>query len=239
MVRTKLSNLDTYISTIGNDITKFNGYVQMLVQTLNSRGETTNDLITNLFKGYASCSDQNFVKYIARKQEDYEEGVSSDLTATTLMEQADQKYRTLKDKEIWEAPSAEEEKLIALEARFAELKKKMSEKKSKTKKETGTKSDGGKKKKNLKQKPKWMFEEPKPEDLYKPKQWNGKTWYYCGKASGGKCTPGQYRCHKPSMCKGTAAFKRKADTPSDNPTPSKKVVINEALNEIEGGYDSA
>ena len=113
MIRTKLSNLDTYIGQVGNDISKFNKYVQTLLEALNARGETTTDLLTNLFKGYAACSDKTFVKYIADKQADYEEG--KDLESNELMVLAENKYKILKTKEIWEAPSEEEAKLISTE----------------------------------------------------------------------------------------------------------------------------
>ena len=244
MIRTKLTNLDAYIQVIGNDISKFNGYVKMLIQTLHARGETTQDLLTNLFKGYAACSDKNFVKYIARKQEDYEEGSESALTVSQLMEMADQKYRTLKAKEIWEAPSLEEEKLIALESRIEELKKKLAKHKKKPNESKDSKSSGsqpeGERKQKRKQKPDWMLKEPSAPDLKKPKTWNGREWWWCGTRTGGKCNPAQYRVHKPSECKGMSGGKRKSEQKTSN-NPSKKVVIQEALNsvqEIEGGYHS-
>jgi hypothetical protein len=89
-IRTKLSSLDTYIHTIGQDITKFNGYVKLLIDSLQARGETTQDLLTNLFKGYAVCSDKEFVSYIKRKHETYEEG--TDIEPDNLMKLADTKY---------------------------------------------------------------------------------------------------------------------------------------------------
>jgi hypothetical protein len=54
MIRTKLTNLDVYMGQVGNDIDKFNKYVQNLLEALNARGETTTDLLTNLFKGYTA-----------------------------------------------------------------------------------------------------------------------------------------------------------------------------------------
>ena len=48
------------------------------------------------------------------------------MTALQLMEKAANKYKILKSKEIWETTSPEEEKLLALESRFVELKKKLS-----------------------------------------------------------------------------------------------------------------
>eukprot|EP00978_Attheya_sp_CCMP212_P004226 scaffold9244_cov59-Attheya_sp.AAC.1 len=75
-IRTKLSELNIYLPTIGSDITKFNQYVKLLLVALHSRGKKTEDLLTNLFKGYLAASDKVFVKYILRKQEEYEEGTA-------------------------------------------------------------------------------------------------------------------------------------------------------------------
>ena len=72
----QLSSLDTYINTIGCDITKLNVYVQNLPEGLDSRGESTNDFLSNLFKGYQAVSDHTFVKYINRKEEEYDNGLS-------------------------------------------------------------------------------------------------------------------------------------------------------------------
>jgi hypothetical protein len=66
-IRTKLSDLDTYIlSSIGSNITHFNCYVRLLIDSLAARGHTTQDLLTNLFKGYQAASGKVFVDYIAR-----------------------------------------------------------------------------------------------------------------------------------------------------------------------------
>ena len=99
-IRTNLSNLDRYIVTIENDITKFNGYVKGLVQSLVARGERTEDLLSNLFKGNQAVADRNFLKYVNGKQEKYDEGkrYKPDL----LMQLVDNKYRLLKEKGIWD-----------------------------------------------------------------------------------------------------------------------------------------
>lgn len=237
MIRLKLSNLDSYIHTVGNDISKFNAHVKVLLDTLAARGETTQDLLTNLFKGYGACSDKKFVEYIGLKLSDYEEG--KDLTSAELMNLALLKYKTLKSRDIWEAPSAEEEKLVAMEIRLQELQKKIASKRNKP---SGDYKDGGKsrsgnessRKKPKNEKPQWMFQKPKDDELYKPRQWKGRDWYFCGKSTGGKCKggpngEGQYRAHKPKDCKGKEAGKQREKN-------DKKVVINEAVEEIEGGY---
>ena len=72
MIRFKLSNLDEYLSEIDNDINKFHKYVKVLIDNLHARGETTHDLLANLFKAYAACSDQTFVKYMSDVQTRWE-----------------------------------------------------------------------------------------------------------------------------------------------------------------------
>lgn len=207
-IRTNLSSLDLYLPRIGHDITKFNQYVQLMVQALKSRGETTQDLLTNLFKGYVAASDKTFVTYIERKQEEFDDG--QELTPESLMTLADNKFKNLKQKEIWNAPSPEEEKLLALEAEMKTLKaaaKKQKKQKSSsdTKGNETTQEDKGKKKKP---KPQWMVnnERPKDAELNLPRSWNGRKWYFCCPETRGKCD-GQWRAHLPSACKGLARAK--------------------------------
>ena len=120
-IRMKLSNLDEYIVKIESNITKFNGYVKFLVNNLAARGQRTEDLLTHLFKGYQAASDRTFVRYINEKMERYEEG--EDIHSDTLMQLADNKFRLMKERGTWDAPSAEEEKILALQAEVEKLKK--------------------------------------------------------------------------------------------------------------------
>ena len=68
----------------------------MLLESLASSGETTHDLLSNLFKGYAATSDTTFTSYIERKQEEYEDGMN--IKPTAIMSLGDKKYKTLKIK---------------------------------------------------------------------------------------------------------------------------------------------
>ena len=114
MIRQKLANLDEHLSEAGNrnNITKFNNQVKQLLNSPTARGETTQDLQTNLFKAYASCSDKVFVKYIFDLQTRYEDG--ENINAEMLMERLAQKYKNMSTRGIWEAPSPEDDKLLAL-----------------------------------------------------------------------------------------------------------------------------
>ena len=96
LIRKKLTNLDRYLPTIDQDITKFNTYVKLLIDGLRSRGEATNDMLINLFKGYSACSDREFIEYIKRKEDAFEEG--QQITPDQLMKYADEKYKTLLEK---------------------------------------------------------------------------------------------------------------------------------------------
>ena len=118
-IRDQLSCLDTFLPTVDYDIGKMNLHVQSLVEALNARGETTTDLLSNLFKGYKSATDERFLKYIHTKEEYYEEG--NNLGANELMNLAKNKWRILKQKHLWNAPSPQEEKILALEAKIKKL----------------------------------------------------------------------------------------------------------------------
>ena len=73
-IHASLSSLDTYMTEVSSDIEKLNQHVRNQLNSLHARGETTHDLLSNLFKGYAAASDKEFKAYIARKEEKYEEG---------------------------------------------------------------------------------------------------------------------------------------------------------------------
>ena len=51
--RLQLSSLNNYVRTNGSNILGLNAHVMELIKTLNARGETTQDLVVNLFKGYS------------------------------------------------------------------------------------------------------------------------------------------------------------------------------------------
>lgn len=248
-IRMKLSNLDDYMTKIDSDITKFNGYVKILIRSLEARGQKAEALLTHLFKGYLAASDKAFVRYINDKKDRYEEGKS--LSSDRLMQLADNKYRLLKEREEWDAPSPEEEKIMALEAAVNKLRRNRKEKpkgKGGTRMKTRTKEknegSSGKRRFVDTPKPSWMHERPKEEDLFKPKEWNGKKWWFCHPDTGGKCN-GEYRRHEPKECQGRA-FKGKKYRKSSNeeneaakPNPGKREMkVSEALSTIVDDHET-
>ena len=226
VIRRQLSSLDTYINTIGCDITKFNAHVQKLLEGLSARGETTHDLLTNLFKGYQAASDSTFVKYIERKQEEYEDG--SNITSTSLMDLADKKYKTLKITGAWNAPSQQEEKILALTAEIEKIKRR------RLVPLKDTKTDEGKDDKiSSVRKPKWLQqnESPPQEYLFRPRTWNERKWYWCGQETQGKCG-GKWRCHKPSECKSKPSKNTEKRKKEREKEQEKKLKLTPAMQSI-------
>ena len=238
-IRMKLSNLDDHMMKISSNVTQFNGYVKLLVRSLQARGQKVEALLSHLFKGYLAVSDKNFVKYINDKKDRYEEGI--EMHADRLMQLADNKYRLLKERDEWDAPTADEEKIMALQAAVENLtrnskKGRSTESKKPEKSRTSKKSNGKPRGKNQNPpKPSWMFQRPLKEELHKPRMWNGNEWWFCDPETGGKCD-GKYRRHKPHDCEGRAFkgkfnYKRKEAEEKDSTVQSaeKRLKVAEAL----------
>ena len=76
-------------------------------------------MLVILFKDYILSSDDVFMRYIEKKEDDYDDG--KNISPTDLMQLATNKFKNLKDSRKWNTPSAQEEKLIALESRIKSL----------------------------------------------------------------------------------------------------------------------
>jgi hypothetical protein len=62
------------MSTVKSNIEEFNKYVKVNWKGLKARGESCNDLMINLFKGYQNARDREFVHYIKQKRDNYDDG---------------------------------------------------------------------------------------------------------------------------------------------------------------------
>ncbi|KAI2507332.1 hypothetical protein MHU86_7052 [Fragilaria crotonensis] len=150
---------------IDSDIELFNDYVLGLVSKLSARGEQTQDLLVNLFKGYKACKDAEFVDYIKKKEDFYEEGEYQQ-----LMDWALNKFKTRKESEQWCLKTTEEETIIALQSQVKTL---MSNQKKpnpasgkssgggKKDNKQGNKKDKGKGKFRVEDLPAWVYVHPK------------------------------------------------------------------------------
>ena len=119
-IRENLGKLDTYMVSIGSDINKFNDHVLSLLGSLAAHGETTQDLLTNLFKGYKAATDSAFTAYIQHKEEESNDGNA--ITPNSLMSFARNKFVTLTTEGKWNAMSVTDTKLVAMRAEINRLK---------------------------------------------------------------------------------------------------------------------
>lgn len=190
-IRENLSNLDTYMTTISSNITAFNEYVKEQRLNLAARGGVTHDLMTNLWKAFSVASDQEFVQYIKRKKDLYDEG--AEMTPDTLMRDAENKYKTLIQEERWNSMSPEQTQIIALSAQIKKLSdgrvqlsskaKGKGKSKAEDKSPAKAKSGRGKKKSNKKRgkgksNDKWAWKRDPPKEGEKDEKMVNDTKYY-------------------------------------------------------------
>jgi hypothetical protein len=119
-LRTSLTLLDTKMSDVDSDIESFNFYVKAQIKGLSARGETSSDLLINLFKGYKLANDVEFLDFIRRKENAYEEG--EDITPNNLMADALVKFKARKLVGQWSAPTKEKGQILALTVQVEQLK---------------------------------------------------------------------------------------------------------------------
>ena len=196
-IRENISNLDTYIATVGSNISTFNEYVKRQRLSLSARGGVTHDLLTNLWKAYQNASDRDFVEFIKRKKDAYDEG--EDITADTLMIAAENKYRALVQEERWNALSPEQNQIVALTAQLNRLKDgrvrigkgstnrkkekrkgKFGEDREMSKKEDKKAGRNSKGRRKGRDDSKWAWKKVPPKDGEKEeKVYNGTKYYWC------------------------------------------------------------
>jgi hypothetical protein len=211
LTREKISRLDRYIKDVNSDIEKFNLYVRNQVGVLATRGETTDDLMANLFKAYACASDNEFKAYMKKKEEDYDEGANL-ITPNALMQQALYKFRSLSETGRWNAPSEADAKIIALETKIKKMSK-FTPIKKKGKDDVKTPKDKNKKKSGKFGKPSWVKDSPKAGDP-KTKSHNGKDYHWCPKHEA-------WGIHKPEDCEGVGIKREDLKQNKDKPKEAK------------------
>ena len=179
VIRARLSSLDTKISDLQDNIPELNQFVKTQQAGLTARGERTDDLLVNLFKAYKACGDEEFLRWVKGKEDDYNEGTN--FSPEELMTLADGKYTALQDDGTWLQNSSDKKKIVAMAAQIETLKSKSTEKKSDNKKGSNNKKkDKGKKDKKGggKDKSAWYYQAPAAGQPTK-KAVNGKDFHWC------------------------------------------------------------
>ena len=241
LLRENLSNLDTYMSTVKSNIEEFNKYVKVNWEGLKARGESCDDLMINLFKGYQNASDREFVRYIKQKRDNYDDG--ADMQPETLMTLALNKYETISKMDQWNAKTQEQEQIVALTAELGKIKddnlrlarsiKSKTTGKSKQDKKggRGKGSNKGKSKNNRKRthsgKWEWKNHVPSGNDP-KHKKFEGKDYYWCP-------THKAWMNHHPDECREKERLEAQGGEGSNdnsNDNQSQRASYANALNAI-------
>ena len=173
-IRRTLSELDDYLTSVDHNVTAFNEFVRLQIDALAARGESSSDVMVNLFKGYLAAPDKEFAAYIKQKKNDYEEG--QDLQEDDLMTMAENKYKSLVRSGEWNAPSKEQKEILALSAKLESL----------TKKKKSEKQD--------KRMDRFEWKKEAPKNVMDTKNKNNKTYHWCTKHN-------LWTLHKASECK--------------------------------------
>ena len=144
----------------------------------------------NLFKAYVISSDKAFVIYIENKLVAWKDGMLV-VSPDQLIIWAIHRFDLLEEKGMWNTPSEEEEKLIALQAELAVIKKKFQDYRQNG--GSGRGHGGPGKGDRVGQggrggrKPLPAHFSVQPKDVKKFIKWKGKDWHWRGKSTGGKC----------------------------------------------------
>jgi hypothetical protein len=201
-IRTSLTMLDAKMIELDSNVETFNVYVKAQIKNLSARGETPNDLLTNLFKGYKVADDVEFADFIRRKENAYEEG--EDINPNNLMADSLTKYKARKLVDKWSAPTKEQGQILALSAQVEQLK---SAAKQQPKKPTPKNAPKSGKKDN-----KWAWKDVLPKDGEPTtKEFGGKHYHVdC------KFHPNQWVCHSTAECSKNPS--NDGSTPPGSPT---------------------
>ena len=218
-IRSSLGKLDEVMVDLDSNIQDFNLYVKAQVKNLSARGETSNDLLSNLFKGYKAATDSEFLDLIKRKENEYEEG--HDVSVNDLMAAAVAKFEARVLIKQWAAPTKEQSQIIALSAQVEQLKTK-AKAKSKQPSETAsaiTPAGTTTKKTKHSNSPEWAWKDVIPkEGEPRTKDFKGKHYHLACKFH-----PNRWVCHTTEDCtKNPANIESAATSSESTETVAKK-----------------
>jgi hypothetical protein len=178
-------------------------------KNLAARGETSNDLLINLFKGYKVANDVEFLDFIRRKENEYEEG--HDVHANNLIADTTTKFKARTMNHKWAAPTKEQGQILALTAQIEKLQSARKPEKSKqNQRAPRNTSKGGK---EAPKENKWAWKDVLPkEGEPTTKSFAGKEYHVACKFH-----PKQWVCHTSEECS-----KNPTNTGNEGPTSNKK-----------------
>jgi hypothetical protein len=187
--RDNLSSLNEYMESLpDSNIETFNEYVKEQLETLEAGGETTTELITNLFKGYLRAKDDTFREWVRIKKLEYNDGTYNiNPNGMDFMNAARKHYKDLLLAKEWMKMDEKQQSILALQTEIDEVKAQTA-----TPARGKRKNDGYSKQTGSNE---WAWKKvpPRPGEP-KKKKYRGKTYYWCNNHK-------LWCLHKPSECK--------------------------------------
>lgn len=221
-LRTSLTSqhLQTYLTSVSYDIELLNQHVKTCHAELMARGESSSDVLVNLFATYLTVPDKPFHDYVVAQKDKYDEG--ADIDDKKLMLLALTKYKDRIRANEWQAPSAEQEQIIALTAQINDLKKKKG----------FERNDGAKKKKTAdSDDPRFAWKKVAPaEGDPKSKVVNGKTYHF-------GCRHKAWVLHKPEDCRMKGPNMKDESKESKKSATGPSLEMSKAMKAIWNGDD--
>jgi hypothetical protein len=200
--RENLSSLAKYMdSLVDSNVDKFIPYVKEQLETLAAGGETTNDLITYLFKGCSEVKDKTFREWIRQKKLACKDGTYRiDPNAKDFMNVAKKHYQDALLAKEWMVLDEDQQTILALQTEIKDFKSRGRSSRHREGNRSHEKSTD------------WSWEKiPPGEGEPKTKKLKGRMYYWC--------TNHKLWClHKLSECK----LKAESQVPSKKKPGSGK-----------------
>jgi hypothetical protein len=238
ILRAHLSSLPDKLEQFKGDIDQLNAFVKVTQDQLSAHGETTHDLLANLFKGCLSSKDPTFCRCIKKQQEDHDDGTG--FTVDSLMTLASNKFKTLVEAGKWMALTDEQSKIIALEAKLGRLNNRSSNQPSSNRgrnnsgsssRNSSSNSSTGNNNRNRQGRnqdiPAWMKKWPGKAfvEANKTKVRDGKEHWWCKKHK-------RFCRHQTSDCKLASSSPASATAPAANPRATPVTSNRESNNNL-------
>jgi len=130
---------------VDSNVQRFNKKINVHLVALRARRAEVPNIVPALFEACQSCDDTTFVDYMGRKEEQHEDNAITSFTNVDLMKIAHEKHKTLNDKKQWKKKTKKELDFIALKAKLAATRKRLTQNPAKPKesdRKAGPKNDG-------------------------------------------------------------------------------------------------
>ena len=188
VIRVEISNAYRKFAELNFNVRDFNDWILLKINQLRQQGQITTDLRSHLLTAYECSNDEEFTRYIGQQRDQISDNPSKEYTYAMLMTRAKDKYDRLEtNRRIMAIKGGPREEpinaLTALVAQVAALEKKLGGNgKSKDNDNTDEEQPERKTKGDRKKRPfipKELFSEPPPDDISKPKEIDGKKYWFC------------------------------------------------------------